>query len=128
VPTVRRIVSAVLDDQAVNRATVTVTFMSPARMRSLNRQTFGRDRATDVIAFSLPHADDLVGDVYVCPAVARSSARRFKVAPREELMRLVVHGVLHVLGHDHPEGASRPQSPMWKLQERYVRVLTGARS
>ena len=128
VPTVRRIVTAVLDGQDVTRATVTVTFMSPARMRSLNRRTFGRDRPTDVIAFSLPHTDELVGDVYVCPTVARRSARRFEISPREELLRLVVHGILHVLGHDHPDGPSRVRSPMWKLQERYVTALTGGSS
>ncbi len=125
VPTVRRAVTTVLDGQEAGTASVTVTFMSSARMRALNRRTFGRDYATDVIAFSLPHADRLVGDVYVCPSHARRAARRFDVTPREELLRLVVHGTLHVLGHNHPDDGTRTQSPMWELQERYVRALTG---
>ena len=125
VPTVRRAVTTVLDGQKAGAASVTVTFMSSARMRALNRRTFGRDYATDVIAFSLPHADRLVGDVYVCPSHARRAARRFDVTPREELLRLVVHGTLHVLGHNHPDDGTRTQSPMWELQERYVRALTG---
>ncbi len=125
VPTVRRAVATVLDGQQAGAASVTVTFMSSARMRALNRRTFGRDYATDVIAFSLPHADRLIGDVYVCPSHARRAARRFDVTPREELLRLVVHGTLHVLGHNHPDDGTRTQSPMWELQERYVRALTG---
>ena len=125
VPTVRRAVTTVLDGQEAGAASVTVTFMSSARMRALNRRTFGRDYATDVIAFSLPHADRLIGDVYVCPSHARRAARRFDVTPREELLRLVVHGTLHVLGHKHPDDGTRTQSPMWELQERYVRALTG---
>ena len=125
VPTVRRAVTTVLDGQEAGAASVTVTFMSSARMRALNRRTFGRDYATDVIAFSLPHADRLIGDVYVCPSHARRAARRFDVTPREELLRLVVHGTLHVLGHNHPDDGMRTQSPMWELQERYVRALTG---
>jgi len=36
---------------------------------------------------------------------------------REELARLVVHGTLHVLGHDHPVDAGRGSSPMWRRQE-----------
>ncbi len=124
VPTVRRAVATVLDGQQAGAASVTVVFMSSARMRALNRRTFGRDYATDVIAFSLPHADRLVGDVYVCPSHARRAARRFDVTPREELLRLVVHGTLHVLGHNHPDDGTRTQSPMWELQERYVRALT----
>jgi probable rRNA maturation factor len=44
---------------------------------------------------------------------------------REELLRLVVHGVLHVVGHDHPEDDSRYQSRMWKRQEQLLRALAG---
>jgi probable rRNA maturation factor len=45
---------------------------------------------------------------------------------REELQRLVVHGVLHVLGHDHPEDESRYESSMWKRQERLLRTVGAA--
>ena len=127
VPTVCRVVSTVLDREKVGAASIGVTFMSSSRMRSLNSQTFGRDRATDVVAFPLAHDDELVGDVYICPSIARRSARHFQISSREELLRLVVHGILHVLGYDHPEGASRTRSRMWKLQEAYVASLTGGR-
>ncbi len=127
VPTVCRAVSTVLDREKVGAATIAVTFMSPSRMRSLNRLTFGRDRATDVVAFPLAHDDELVGDVYICPSIARRSARDVQISSREELLRLVVHGILHVLGYDHPEGAARTRSRMWKLQEAYVAALMGGR-
>jgi probable rRNA maturation factor len=45
------------------------------------------------------------------------------VSVREELTRLIVHGVLHVLGHDHPDGDDRAESPMWRRQERLVQTL-----
>ena len=128
VPTVCHAVSTVLDGEEVGAATVAITFMSTARMRSLNRRTFGRDHATDVVAFPLAHDDELVGDVYVCPSIARRSARSFRISSREELLRLVVHGILHVLGYDHPGGASRMRSRMWKLQEAYVASLIGSRA
>ena len=128
VPTVSHAVSTVLDREKVGAATITVTFMSSSLMRSLNRRTFGRDRATDVVAFPLPHDGELVGDVYVCPSIARRSARDFRISTREELLRLVVHGILHVLGYDHPTGASRTRSRMWKLQEQYVRSLMEGRA
>jgi probable rRNA maturation factor len=64
----------------------------------------------------------VVGDVYIAPDVARRNAKAEGTGVREELMRLVVHGVLHVLGHDHPdEGEARYASPMWKRQERLLR-------
>ena len=51
---------------------------------------------------------------------ASRQAREYEISLDEELVRLVIHGVLHVLGHDHPEGSDRFTSPMFKLQERLV--------
>ena len=109
-------------------ARITVTLLSPARMRALNRRAFGRRGLTDVIAFPLPQPDGtLVGDVYVCPGAARAWSGGTGAGLREELLRLAVHGTLHVLGHDHPDGPGRTRGRMWRLQERYVRRLTSGR-
>lgn len=117
---VRRLVEGVLRAERRD-AVVSVSFVGPARMRALNREHKGKDRPTDVLAFALPQpGQGIVGDIYICPAVAREQARRLGIAPRRELARLVVHGVLHVLGHDHPEGPDREQSPMWRRQEQYL--------
>ncbi len=124
VATVRRAVVGVLNGEGVGAADVSVTFLSGQRMRALNRRTFGTDRATDVIAFSLPHPGRVVGDVYLCSSCAARSARRLKVSREEELLRLVVHGTLHVLGYEHPDGEGRILSLMWRVQERYVRALS----
>jgi probable rRNA maturation factor len=120
---VRRVTSAVLTGER-RQAELSVSFVGPATMRALNREHKGKDQPTDVLAFSLSQpGNPLIGDIYICPAVARAQARRLGVPPREELLRLLVHGVLHVLGHDHPEGAGREQSSMWRRQERYLRQL-----
>jgi rRNA maturation RNase YbeY len=102
---------------------MSITFLTNAQMTTLNADTLGRTGSTDVIAFRLAHLTGLVGDVYICPAEARRSARAEGVPAQQELRRLVVHGVLHVLGYDHPDGASRTRSAMWEVQEQYVRQL-----
>lgn len=122
---VRRVVCSVLDGQKVETAEYSVAFVSGQKMRALNRRSFGHDRATDVIAFSLPHQGMVVGDIYVCPSVARRTARELEVPEREELVRLVVHGTLHTLGFDHPPGRGRCHSDMWQLQEHYVMNILG---
>lgn len=108
---------AVLRQEGAALAALSISFVGAGRIRSLNRRHLGRDRATDVLAFSL---GNLVGDVYVSVPAARRQAVRFGVTPREELRRLVIHGILHVLGHDHPAGSTRATSPMWRRQERYL--------
>jgi probable rRNA maturation factor len=96
---------------------VDITLLSAPAIRRLNRRATGRRGLTDVIAYALPQPDgSLLGDVYISPEAAGCD--------RAELIRLAVHGTLHVLGYDHPEGAGRMRSRMWRLQERYVsRIL-----
>ena len=99
--------------------------MGRRRIRGLNLRHFGRDRDTDVVAFRMTagagtraRGATVVGDIYVCAPVGAAQARRFGATPRQELRRLVVHGLLHVLGYDHPDGGGRVTSPMWRRQER----------
>ena len=113
---IARLATAVLAAERARLAALSITLVGPGRIRSLNRTHLGRDRQTDVLAFALEGA----GDVYICPTVATRQARAFGASPRDELRRLVIHGVLHALGHDHPEGERRTRSPMWRRQERYL--------
>jgi probable rRNA maturation factor len=102
---------------------VDITLLSPAAMRRANRRATGRRGLTDVIAYTLPQLDGrLLGDVYICP-VAAGAATQSGGSLQEELVRLAVHGTLHVLGYDHPNGSGRTRSAMWRRQERYVRRL-----
>ncbi len=113
----------VLKAEGVAAGLLSITLLSPARMAALNAKHLGHAGATDVIAFGFRDpAGAVIGDVYLCPAVAAANARRFGVGVREELLRLAVHGTLHVLGHEHPEGddATRRSAPMWKRQERLL--------
>ncbi len=102
---------------------ISITFVGRAAMSELNRRYLGHNGATDVISFGLGRIGKLgavLGDIYICPEIARDNARRQGVPAGEELLRLVVHGTLHVLGHEHPEGAGPGGSAMWRKQERIL--------
>ena len=121
---VQRAVRHVLESED-RQATLSVTFLGRDRMRSLNQQYKGQARPTDVLAFSLPDpSGTLMGDIYVCPWVASREAAAREIPVDQEIIRLVVHGTLHVLGYDHPDGDERTASDMWRRQETYVRALT----
>ncbi len=95
-------------------AELTLTFVDEAAMATLNLQWMDEEGPTDVLSFPLDAEEDadmpgmrgmlrLLGDVVICPAVARRYAAEHGRRPDDELALLVVHGVLHVLGHDHAE-------------------------
>jgi probable rRNA maturation factor len=121
------IVRAVLRAERAGPARLSITFVSSRRIAALNRRHLAHRGSTDVISFSLAldaPGGPIGGDIYIAPAVARRNAMAHGVSVREELTRLVVHGVLHVLGFDHPEGEGRDTSPMWRRQEVLVARLT----
>jgi probable rRNA maturation factor len=117
----REACAVVLTAQTVKHALVSMTLLTPRRMAAMNKKHLDHAGPTDVITFAFRDADGaVIGDVYICPAVATANAKHFGVSAREELLRLTVHATLHVLGHEHPEGDARMKSPMWKLQERLL--------
>jgi probable rRNA maturation factor len=119
----RDIVLVTLKAERVSDALISVAFVGSEMMSQLNEQFLSRDGPTDVITFGLSRSGGkmpVIGDIYICPPVAERNARNLGISTREELARLLVHGTLHVLGYDHPEGEDRTRSPMWKRQEKIL--------
>jgi probable rRNA maturation factor len=120
---VRRVVEGVVRAER-RHALISVTFVGRDTMRRLNAEHKQHAYPTDVLTFRLiDPAGRVAGDVYICPWVARREARARAIPLREELIRLIVHGTLHALGRDHPEGSARTRSAMWRRQEHYVETL-----
>lgn len=108
-----RLAADVLRDEG-RHGELTLTFVDRDEMAALNAEHMGKDGPTDVLSFPLDDDDVgvdvagvdvpvLLGDVVVCPDVAREQAPEHAGDLDDELALLVVHGVLHVLGHDHAE-------------------------
>lgn len=81
---------------------VSVLFCADARMRTLNRRYRAKDRSTDVLAFPAGDAaGGFLGDIVISVPYAGREARR-RAEPRvREIDRLLVHGLLHLMGYDH---------------------------
>lgn len=118
-------VRATLADGGVENGEVSLALLGDEAIHVLNRRHLGHDRPTDVLAFALwEEGEPVVGDVYVGVDQARRQAAEAGVPLDEELVRLTVHGTLHVLGWEHPEEAEeRAASPMYRKQEALVARL-----
>ena len=113
---------SVLEQTGYPSADVSLILVGKPRMQRLNRTYRQRDYATDVLAFPMQDASQFpeafVGDVVICVPVAISQASKFGNTPDEELLRLLIHGTLHLLGYDH-ETTEREAKRM-KRKERTI--------
>jgi probable rRNA maturation factor len=124
------IAQTVLRRERVRHALVSITLVDRRAIARLNSTHLRHNAETDVISFGFTRAtakDPVVGDIYICPAVGRENALVRREPVRRELVRLVVHGVLHILGYEHPEDEDRENSPMWRRQEKLVAQLSNER-
>jgi probable rRNA maturation factor len=107
------LVRAVLAQEKRRAGEIAIVLTGDAELRELNRGWRKIDRATDVISFAYdedePDASTrpVTGDLVVSLDRVAEQAKRFRVTPGTELARLVVHGTLHLCGHDHAKPAER---------------------
>ena len=118
-----------LEEEGVEEAEFSVTFLDDTGIQALNEEYLEKGQPTDVIAFSLHDPGEApLGDVYVGYDQALVQSLALGIPLEEELLRLAVHGALHVLGYTHPEGDGREGSPMYLRQEELLgRVLSAER-
>lgn len=105
---------------------LSLAVVGAATMRRLNRERRGEDAVTDVLSFGPASAPARVpaldsGEVVICLPVARSQAKRLGHAWREELVVLLVHGLLHIAGFDHRRFADAGR--MRRLEARLLKRL-----
>lgn len=106
------------------RGSVALRFVTEKEIASLNRRYCGKDRPTDVLSFASPdgwagrsEAKEW-GDIIVAASVAARNAKKVDIRPSDEVVRLVAHGTLHLLGFDH--ATPKDERRMIRIQERAV--------
>ena len=127
----RRLAEYVLTDRRVPEAMeLSVLCVEPDVIARLNATHMGGEGETDVLAFpidfpgeTVPGQPALLGDVVLCPAVAAEQAERDGRPVEAEIDLLLVHGILHLLGHDHAGPEER--DAMFGLTDR---LLAGFRA
>jgi probable rRNA maturation factor len=125
----RQAAQATLDQQHLKRhVELTIVITGNPQLRSLNRAFRDVDAPTDVLSFATdeqPRPDTIyLGDVVISYPKAREQAHAGGHPIEAELQLLVVHGVLHLLGHDHYSEAEK--NVMWKAQSAAMKKLGAA--
>lgn len=124
--TISQIVKFVLGEMGKENVEVTIVLCGNDEMRSYNKTFRGKDYPTDVLSF--PDGERMgkyvyLGDVIISIDKVYEQSREFEVEPFEEFVRLLVHGILHLLGYDH-ESSEEDERIMMELQDKIIeRVL-----
>jgi probable rRNA maturation factor len=111
-------------------SSLSLSFVRDAEIRELNRLHRGKDSATDVLSFPLePDEGDeedeverLIGDIVISVDVAAKQAAEYDADLQTEVRRLLIHGILHLLGHDHMEPEERA---VMEAEERRLADIIG---
>lgn len=121
-----RLASFVLHTQRVPEVMeVSLLFVDRTTIAELNAHHMGSDGPTDVLAFPIDMPGEtragepsILGDVVLCPEIAAAQAQQRGLSAESEVELLVVHGLLHLLGHDHADPDERAQ--MFGLTDRLL--------
>jgi len=100
---------------------LTVVLVGAAEGQALNKTHRRKNYATDVLSFAAVEEGSL-GELVFCSPVLKSQAKEHKLREKEELLYLLIHGVLHLLGYDH-EKSDKEARVMYRLQDRIFEQL-----
>lgn len=92
-----------------NLSEISYIFCSDDYLLDMNRQYLNHDFYTDVITFDYCEADDISGDVFISIDRVSDNAKKVRVAEKDELHRVMVHGLLHLLGYHDKEASDKEQ-------------------
>ncbi len=92
-----------------NRGTETVSlaFVDKGEIKKLNKKFRGKNKPTDVLSFGqsidykLPTTNSELGEIVICPEVVKENSKKYGVSEKSEMLKVFIHGILHLCGYDH---------------------------
>ena len=118
------------------QAELSIVLVDEATMSAYHEKFMGEPGPTDVLSFPMdelraPEPDDepplgLLGDIVLCPTVTAAQAADSNRTPEEEADYLLIHGLLHLLGHDHTEPAEK--TVMFDLNDKVIAAWGASRA
>ncbi|NAZ06735.1 MAG: rRNA maturation RNase YbeY [Thermocrinis sp.] len=120
-----KIAHRALEVLGLNRAELSIVLVSDAQIRRLNKLYRNKDKPTDVLSFPIGETVKgwlILGDIVISVDTAKRQAQELGYSLEEELKRLLVHGLVHLLGYDHELGGEE-EKKFFELEEFVLREL-----
>jgi len=121
----RGVAEKVLKGENKKKEYLSVAFIRKKRIRELNKKYRKEDRATDVLSFSegshsafkISGSIKGLGEIIICPEIIKKNAKRYNSTFEKELARILIHGILHLLGYEH--GKNKVETKKMREMEEY---------
>ncbi|MDP3882598.1 MAG: rRNA maturation RNase YbeY [Candidatus Staskawiczbacteria bacterium] len=97
------------------REALSLAFVSKTEMQKLNKKYRGKNKPTDVLSFSG------INEIVICPEIVKENAKKYGTSAKDEIMKVFVHGILHLCGYDH-EKSEKEARKMGEKEEFYLKI------
>jgi len=114
---VEKAVKRTLKGEGITKAEINIIYLDDTEIKKINKKFLNHNNITDVISFKLDE-NVIDGEIYIGTGRAKAQAIEFKVSLTKELMRLAVHGTLHLIGYEDDNENKRFE--MFNLENKYI--------
>ncbi len=111
----------ILKEVDLNTKSLNVVFVDDNTLQAMHLEYLNDPQKTDVMTFDLSDGDDLEGEIYISADRAQEQAREYQVSFAEEVLRLIIHGILHLKGYDDLK--AEDQKLMKEQEDRLVQIF-----
>lgn len=113
----KKVAEIVLEEEKKKELEISIALVGQGRIRELNKKYRKKNRVTDVLSFLY----DDSGEIAICLREVKKNAKRFGATYEKELTRVLIHGILHLLGYDH-EKSEKEAKKMEEKQQHYLKL------
>ena len=120
---IKKFAGKIADNEIYCNYKINIIFVDNKYIVELNKKFFNKNNPTDVISFKLSEEDEevLEGEIYISSERVKEQAEEYNVRYREELLRIVAHGILHIA--DYNDDTVENRKNMFDKQENYLKTL-----
>lgn len=111
----------VADNEGFSIGEISYVFVNDEELRSMNKKYLNHDYYTDIITFDYSEIKNLNGDIFISIDRVRENATKFNVTREEELRRVMVHGILHLMGYK--DGTTDEKNVMRTLEDINIKMF-----
>jgi probable rRNA maturation factor len=109
----KKVIRKVLKGEKKEKIEISLVFVKPLKIRQLNTKYRKKNKATDVLSYIY---NENSGELVICPQIVKKNDKKFKTNFKKELTRVLIHGILHLLGYNYKKMAKKEKYYLFKLK------------